>query len=220
MESAEPTKALLRLANKASQHLELRKLLEEVDPKDGLEALAQSQFTEFHKLVLDYLDKFGFRCMSEMKLEEIDLLTDPSYLFVCLKNYLKAGQTEVHDDSHEKSLRTQAETNVSSHLTGFKKKMYFWVLKHARKAVKNRENTRFARTRIYGIARTIFQTIGEDLASLGAIENSRDIFWLTIEEVFGIYNGTLPSYDLKAFIELRKNDYLYFLRNKATHCHI
>ncbi|MGZ3773468.1 MAG: phosphoenolpyruvate synthase [Pseudobdellovibrionaceae bacterium] len=210
LESAEPTKALLRLANKASQNEGLRKLLESTDPKDGLEALSQSDYKEFHGLVLDYLDRFGFRCMSEMKLEEIDLLTDPSYLFVCLRNYLKSGQTEIHDDSHEKSLRAQAEAKVSSHLSGVRKKVYFWVLKHARKAVKNRENTRFARTRIYGIARTIFQTIGEDLASLGAIENPRDIFWLTIEEIFGIYNGTLPCYDLKSFIELRKKDYSKF----------
>lgn len=210
LESAEPTKALLRLANRAAQNEGLRKLLETTDPKDGLEALNQSPYQEFYKMVLDYLDRFGFRCMSEMKLEEIDLLTDPSYLFVCLKNYLKSGQTEAHDDSHEKSLRSGAEAKVSAHLTGLKKKIYFWVLKHARKAVKNRENTRFARTRIYGIARTIFQTIGEDLASLGAIENPRDIFWLTIEEIFGIYNGTLPSYDLNAFISLRKKDYQKF----------
>ncbi|WP_374031110.1 phosphoenolpyruvate synthase [Bdellovibrio bacteriovorus] len=210
LESAEPTKALLRLAAKANQNEGLRKLIEETDPKEGLEALNQSQYTEFYKLVLDYLDRFGFRCMSEMKLEEIDLLTDPSYLFVCLKNYLKSGQVEAHDDTHEKNLRQQAEAKVAGHLTGFKQKIYFWVLKHARKAVKNRENTRFARTRIYGIARTIFQIIGEDLASLGALENPRDIFWLTIEEVFGIYNGTLPSFDLKAFVELRKKDYARF----------
>ncbi|WP_374033917.1 phosphoenolpyruvate synthase [Bdellovibrio bacteriovorus] len=210
LESAEPTKALLRLAAKANQNEGLRKLIEETDPKEGLEALNQSEYTEFYKLVLDYLDRFGFRCMSEMKLEEIDLLTDPSYLFVCLKNYLKSGQVEAHDDTHEKNLRQQAEAKVAGHLTGFKQKIYFWVLKHARKAVKNRENTRFARTRIYGIARTIFQTIGEDLASLGALDNPRDIFWLTIEEVFGIYNGTLPSFDLKAFVELRKKDYARF----------
>lgn len=210
LESAEPTKALLRLANKAAQYPELRRLIEEVDPKDGLEAINQSQYQEFHKLVLDYLDRFGFRCMSEMKLEEIDLHTDPSYLFVCLKNYLKAGQTEAHDDTHEKSLRKQAEDKVAGHLSGIKKQIYFWVLKHARKAVKNRENTRFARTRIYGIARTIFQTMGEDLASQQAIEHPRDIFWLTIEEVFGIYNGTLPSYNMKALVHLRKAEYANF----------
>lgn len=210
LESAEPTKALLRLAHKAAQHPELRRLIEEIDPKDGLEAINQSHYQEFHKLVLDYLDRFGFRCMSEMKLEEIDLLTDPSYLFVCLKNYLKSGQTEIHDDTHEKSLRHRAEEKVAGHLSGFKKKMYFWVLRHARKAVKNRENTRFARTRIYGIARTIFQTMGEDLAAQQVIDHPRDIFWLTIEEVFGIYNGTLPSYNMKALVTLRKNEYANF----------
>ncbi|WP_413290563.1 phosphoenolpyruvate synthase [Bdellovibrio sp. HCB337] len=207
LESAEPTKALLRLAAAASQNADLKKLIMTTDPKDGLEALNQSPHLEFYNMVLDYLDRFGFRCMSEMKLEEIDLLTDPSYLFVCLKNYLKAGKIEIHDDTHEKSLRSQAEQKVQEHLSGFRKKMYFWVLRHARKAVKNRENTRFARTRIYGIARSIFQSIGEDLANLGALQNARDIFWLSIEEVFGIYNGTLPSYNLQDFVNLRKNSY-------------
>lgn len=210
LESAEPMKALLRLAHQANQNEGLRRLIESTDPKDGLEALNQSPYVDFYKQALDYLDRFGFRCMSEMKLEEIDLLTDPSYLFVCLKNYLKSGNVEIHDDSHEKNLRQKAEEKISGHLWGLKKVVYFWVLKHARKAVKNRENTRFARTRIYGIARTIFQTIGEDLASLGCLEQPRDIFWLTIEEVFGIYNGTLPSYDLKAFVNLRKKDYERF----------
>jgi pyruvate,water dikinase len=88
-----------------------------------------------------------------------------------------------------------------------KRKIFFWVLKHARKAVKNRENTRFARTRIYGIARTIFQAIGEDLAGIGALAHPRDIFWLTIEEIFGIYNGTLPSENLDAMVALRKAEY-------------
>ncbi|QDK43751.1 phosphoenolpyruvate synthase [Bdellovibrio sp. ZAP7] len=207
LESAEPTKALLRLASIAAKNPGLKTLIETTDPKDGLEALNQSNYENFYHLVLDYLDKYGFRCMSEMKLEEIDLLTDPSYLFVCLKNYLKAGKVEVHDDAHEKSLRAQAEEKVAGHLSGFRRSMYFWVLKHARKAVKNRENTRFARTRIYGIARTIFQAIGEDLASLSALENPRDIFWLTIEEVFGIYNGTLPAYNLNNFVQLRKKEY-------------
>ncbi len=207
LESAEPTKALLRLASIAAKNPGLKALIENTDPKDGLEALNQSNYENFYHMVLDYLDKYGFRCMSEMKLEEIDLLTDPSYLFVCLKNYLKAGKVEIHDDAHEKSLRAKAEEKVAGHLSGFRRSMYFWVLKHARKAVKNRENTRFARTRIYGIARTIFQAIGEDLASLNALENPRDIFWLTIEEVFGIYNGTLPAYNLNSFVQLRKKEY-------------
>lgn len=207
LESAEPTKQLLRLASMAAANPPLRELIEKVDARDGLEALNQSPYRDFYDEVQAYLDRFGFRCMSEMKLEEIDLMTDPSYLFVNLKNYLRGGKVQEHDDSAEKGLRQKAEARVASELGGLRKLVYFWVLKHARKAVKNRENTRFARTRIYGIARTVFQTIGEDLASLGILAGPRDIFWLTIEEVFGIYNGTLPAPALNELVALRRRDY-------------
>lgn len=216
LESAEPTRALLELARTAVKNEKLKALILAVPAQDGLEAVNQSEFQDFYAQILDYLSKYGFRCMSEMKLEEIDLLTDPSYLFVCLKNYLKAGEIPEEDDSKEKSLRMNAEKKVSEHLSGVKRIVYFWVLKHARKAVKNRENTRFARTRIYGVARQIFRAIGEDLAHMDAISQPRDIFWLQIEEVFGIYNGTLPSYNLKALIDLRKSEYEKFTEEPAA----
>lgn len=210
LESAEPTRELLRLAWLAEKNEDLRLLVLNTKPEDGLESLNQSKHQDFYKEVLHYLDRFGFRCMSEMKLEEIDLNTDPSYLFLVLQNYLRAGNVQLHDDAREKELRKQAEVAAAAHLPWKRRWIYFWVLKHARKAVKNRENTRFSRTRIYGIARSIFRYVGEDLAGLGIIDHKRDVFWLTIEEIFGIYNGTLPSPNLKAFIEIRKNDYQKF----------
>lgn len=210
LESAEPTRAMIRLAYFAQQTPALSCLIMETDAKDVLEKINQSEFTEFYQKVTEYIDHYGFRCMSEMKLEEIDLHSDPSYLFSNLKNYIKSGKLSLPDDSSEKALRTTAEKKVAAHLRGLKKVFYFWVLKHARKAVKNRENTRFARTRIYGVARTIFQAIGEDLAAQQILNSNRDIFWLTIEEVFGIYSGTLPSHDLQGFVDLRKKSYEKF----------
>jgi phosphohistidine swiveling domain-containing protein len=210
LESAEPTRALLDLAIKADKIPELKSLLLDTDPALALEALNQSAFQDFFQEIQAYLDRFGFRCMSEMKLEEIDLMTDPSALFVFLKNYLRQGNLKVHDDSREKNLRSTAEEKIKKQLSPRRRILYFWVLKHARKAVKNRENTRFARTRIYGIARSIFNGIGEDLAQQNILKHPRDIFWLTIEEVFGIFNGTLPSDDLGGLIQIRKKSYESF----------
>jgi pyruvate,water dikinase len=207
LESAEPTKAMMKLAYEVSKSLSLKKIFDQHAPEDIFEALNQSSEQAFFREVNSYIDKYGFRCMSEMKLEEIDLSTDPTYLFVCIKNYLKSGSVEMHDSSKEVAMRKQAEAKVFQHLPVFKRPIFRWVLKHARKAVKNRENTRFARTRAYGVGRIIFQTIGEDLANTGAINHKRDIFWLTIEEVFGIYNGTLVSPNLKDLIALRKNSF-------------
>ncbi len=206
LESAEPMKALQKLARSAFETPELKKIILDHEASDLMEVLNQSSYQEFYSEIVSYIDKYGFRCMSEMKLEEIDLSTDPTYLFVCLKNYLKNDkfQTSV---GQEAGLRIQAEHKVKNHLNGFRKIIYFWVLKNARLAVKNRENTRFARTRIYGVARTIFQTIGEDLHREGALQDSRDIFYLTLEEIMGVYNGTLPASDLNAMTELRRRQY-------------
>lgn len=205
LESAEPMKALQNLSDMASQNPALKKMIIETDAADLMEALNQSNHREFYSEVLSYIHKYGFRCMSEMKLEEIDLSSDPSYLFVCLKNYLKSNSNK--GEHTGEGLREASEKKVRAELKGLKKIVYFWVLKNARLAVKNRENTRFARTRIYGVARTIFQAIGEDLHREGALKNARDIFYLTIEEVMGIYNGALPASDLNALTSLRHKQY-------------
>jgi phosphohistidine swiveling domain-containing protein len=136
------------------------------------------------------------------------LITDPAYLFICLKNYLRSGYTNLAVyEKREQELRQKAEEKVRGHLSGFKKRFYFWVLKHARKAVRNRENTRFARTRVYGIARTMFQAMGQDLANRGIIEKPDDIFYLTMDEVFGIQHGTLTAFNIPSQIKLRRDEY-------------
>lgn len=207
LESAEPTRALLRLAAEAHQIPELRTLILSTAPAIALETLNQSKFQDFYQGIVNYIDRFGFRCMSEMKLEEIDLMTDPSSLFVFLKNYLRQESIEVPDGSREQNMRELAEKKVKESLRWSQRLIYFWVLKHARKAVKNRENTRFARTRIYGLARLIFNHIGEDLAALQIIPQSRDVFWLTIEEIFAVFHGTLSSDNLQGLISVRKASY-------------
>jgi rifampicin phosphotransferase len=211
LESAEPTKTLIRMAGYVASHPELRSLIEKTPSSDCLEALNQSPHQNFFKQVLDYVDRFGFRCMNEMKLEEIDLYTDPSYLFTCLKNYLRSGTTDLEAfEKREKALRHGAEEKISKHLSGLKKLVYLWSLKHARKAVKNRENTRFARTRIYGVCRSMFQAIGHDFASRGLLADNRDIFFLSVEEIYGVFQGTLTSFDLPQIVELRRASYKRF----------
>lgn len=211
LESAEPTKVLIKMADEVSANAELRNLIETTPSEDLYEALSRSPFQTFYGKVNNYLDRFGFRCMSEMKLEARDLITDPTYLFVCLKNYLRSGYTNLAVyEQREHELRQKAEMQVSSHLKGWKKPFYFWVLKHARKAVRNRENTRFARTRIYGIARTMYQSIGEDLANRSILERPEDIFYLTMDEVFGIHHGTLTSFNLIPLVKIRKEEYAKF----------
>ncbi len=211
LESAEPTKQLIRLAGEAVATPGLKRLIDACEAPDLLEALNQSEYQEFYQKIVVYIDRFGFRCMSEMKLEEIDLNTDPTFLFVCLKNYLRSGTTDLEAyEEREGLMRRRAEAEVAKELSGLRRGVYRWSLKHARMAVKNRENTRFSRTRAYGIARNLFRAMGRDLSERGALVHPEDIFYLTMDEIYGIHQGTLPTYNLNALSKLRRDAYVGF----------
>ena len=95
LESAEPTKRLILMAAKVVKDDQLKKLVLDTPKENLMEALARSPYIEVYEDVLDYIDKYGFRCMSEMKLEQIDLHRDPTQLFVFLKNLINADQTDL-----------------------------------------------------------------------------------------------------------------------------
>ncbi len=211
LESAEPTRELIRMADIITKNAELKALIEKTPAPDCYEVIKNSKFKDFTGRVEKYIDLYGFRCMNEMKLEEKDLYQDPTFLFTCLINYLRSGKTDLSEyEKREKEIRHEAEKKVSKNLSGFKKIVYLWSLKHARKAVKNRENTRFCRTRIYGIARAMFNGIGQDFSTRGIIDHPEDIFYLMMSEMTGALEGTLPAFGLKNLIELRKNEYKGF----------
>jgi phosphohistidine swiveling domain-containing protein len=208
LESAEPTKRLIQITGMICAQEGCKNLILNTHKEEALEALRQSPYTEVYQAVLDYLDRFGFRCMSEMKLEQKDLHQDPSLLFVFLKNLINAGQTDLEEyEKREKEIRERAEELKDKNITGLKGLIYNWSLKHARKAVMNRENTRFCRTRVYGVVRSMIFSIGDKLVAQGEIEDREDIFYLSLEEFEGLFEGTKTVLDLKAIISMRKAEY-------------
>ena len=56
-------------------------------------------------------------------------------------------------------------------------------LKKAKLGIYNREISRLNRTRIFGLARSIFLKIGEILVKEERIEKREDIFYLFLEEI-------------------------------------
>lgn len=208
LESAMPTKRLIELSGYVTAKPELKSMILTTPNEHCLEALNQSGHQEFYKMVLDYIDRYGFRCMSEMKLEQKDLHQDPSLFFVFLKNLINCGQTDIHEyERREKEIRLNAESLLDKNLSGIKKIFYKWSLKHARKAVMNRENTRFARTRIYGVVRSMFYAIGEDFVKNNIIDKKEDIFYLSFQELKGSFEGTNAVINLRELITVRKKEY-------------
>ncbi len=217
LESAMPTKRLIELSGIVEKNSRLKNLIMSTDNECLLEALNQSEFKDFNTEVLDYLDKYGFRCMSEMKLEQKDMHQDPSLFFIFLKNIVKSGQTDLHEyEKREKEIRTKAEDLLNKNISGIKKFIYSWSLKHARKAVMNRENTRFCRTRIYGVVRAMFYAMGEDFVKRNIIDTKEDIFYLSLDELKGVFEGTNSIMNLREPIRVRKAEYEFYKNNEPA----
>ena len=208
LESAEPTKRLIVMSGYVTRKPELKELILSTPNDMCLEAINQSPFQEFYHMVLEYIDKYGFRCMSEMKLEQKDLHQEPGLFFVFLKNLINCGQVDLHEyEKREKEIRENAESLLNNNISGLKKIIYKWSLKHARKAVMNRENTRFCRTRIYGVVRGMFYAMGEDFTKSNIIDKKEDIFFLSLDELKGALEGTNSIQNLRLVINLRKSEY-------------
>jgi pyruvate,water dikinase len=81
--------------------------------------------------------------------------------------------------------------------------------------VRDRENLRLERTRVFGRVRRIFVEIGRRFCALRLLETSRDIFYLEVGEILGFIEGTATCADLKGLVALRKAEYASYAESKT-----
>lgn len=214
IESTEPTRMLLRLAGEARERPELRQLLLERAPEELVREVP-ARFPDFGAEIRRYLDLYGFRGVNELKLEEPSVKDRPAWVYQILRNYL-TGDPAALDLSvigeREQRIRREAETRA---FEAIRKKggllpraaIFRRVLDNARLGVKNRENLRFARTRIYGILRELLRAVGEHFAAEGILDSPHDIFYLTLDEVWDYTRGRAVTTNLKALAALRREEF-------------
>jgi rifampicin phosphotransferase len=208
MISAEPAHRVRELAARANQSPALAEQLRRGERRE-IEALLPTHprfAEEYHA----YLNRFGDRCQNELKLESPTLHDDPLPLLRSI------GQLALHPPAPTGATSAvtsrQAEEQLDRALAGkpVKGVILRWVLRHARNRVRDRENLRFERTRVFGRARQIFVELGRRFFAVDALEQPRDIFYLQLDEVIGFVDGTTTSTTLAALAALRKAEYAGF----------
>ncbi|HEV2852304.1 MAG TPA: phosphoenolpyruvate synthase [Thermoanaerobaculia bacterium] len=213
IESTEPTRMLLRLAAEARQTPELRQRLLDGHPEDlAREIPADPRFSDFNAQIRRYLDLYGFRCVNELKLEEFSLRDRPAFLYQILRNYLAMEDPAALDvaamEHREQGIRRAAEEKAFTAVRGPLRRWVFRrVLENARLGVKNRENLRFARTRIYGLLRELLRAVGEDFTEAGLLDQTDDVFYLTLDEVWDYVKGRAVTTNLKGLAALRREEF-------------
>jgi len=160
-----------------------------------------------------YLEKFGDRCLEELKLESLTLHDEPLTLLRSVGQFARRfGASGLVDAGMEAKLRAAAEARVTEALAGrgVKRLVFDWVLKHCRARVRDRENLRFERTRLFGRVRRIYVELGKRLHAVGRLAEPRDVFYLTVEEALGFVEGTAATTDLAGLTALRKREFAAF----------
>ncbi|MFN0098012.1 MAG: PEP/pyruvate-binding domain-containing protein [Gemmatimonadaceae bacterium] len=164
----------------------------------------------------DYLRRFGDRCMSELKLETVTPSEDPAWVVMMIRAYVVGGATAPEaGQERERAIRASAERRADAGLAGFREWAFHRVLASARVRIRDRENLRFERTRVFGVVRRIFVAFGRHLATAGRLDDARDVFWLTRDEVFSEVEGTATTQDLRALVALRRSEYARYASEPA-----
>ena len=214
MISLEPAIRLREMARIAASSSPLVEMLRRGQPAESQRAIRQ--IPVLAEMYDQYLSKFGERCLEELKLESATLHDDPSLLLRSIGE-LARGISEGRIPAAEPCSAAAAEKRVSEALRRhpFRRLIFTWVLRNARAGIRTRENLRFERTRVFGRVRRIFAEIGRRLCAFNLLEDSRDIFYLQVEEVLGFIHGTAATTKLKELVALRKCEFEEMRRQPA-----
>ena len=217
MISAEPAARVREMATLAAREPAAVELLVAGSPR-AVERWLETA-GDFRERYESYLEKFGDRCLEELKLESLTLHDEPLLLLRSVGQFarrLGAGGLAAQAGA-EGRLRAAAEARVRRALAWhpWRRLVFFWVLRHARARVRDRENLRFERTRLFGRVRRIFLELGRRLHAGGRLAAPRDVLYLTVEEVCGFIDGTTVTADLAALSALRRREFAGYREKTA-----
>jgi len=148
-----------------------------------------------------YLEKFGDRCLQELKLESHTLHDEPTMLLQAI-GHMASREKKPEMRHDQKDIKSNL-AEILKHrpvITWAVSKAVLW----AKARVRDRENLRFERTRVFGRVRQIILEIGRRFHELKYIAHPRDIFFLELSEIMGQIEGTSTIMDSAALVEMRK----------------
>ena len=206
--SAQPVKLMKEIANTIQSNTELIEVLlkEEVEVIENY--IKENQLVGFQNEIIKYVDKFGDRCLEELKLETETLHDNAITLYRSIGSIAFKLSQSTMLEKEDNLIREKAEEKIEEIFKSkiIKGTIYKYVVKKTRYLITNRENLRFERTRLFGHIRKLYLEIGQRLNSYNLIDNKKDVFYLELEDILGFVDGTGTVKNLRELIKLRKDD--------------
>lgn len=202
--------SVVRLAEKVRDHSQLKQIFKERSPEElWLEVEAGKLDDAFCLSVKNHLHYYGDRGLQELKIEQPNLRQTPWVLLKMVQDYANLDVSVETLRTKENATRKSAEEQLNTILRRqpIKRLVLGILLNSLRQLIRNRENSRYCRSELYGFSKNILFGMGEYFARNGIIKSQKDIVHLTIDEIFGYIDGTGVTENLQALVELRQQEF-------------
>ncbi len=164
----------------------------------------------------EFLSRYGHRSVAEIDLGVVRWREDPTHILGVLANYLQLNDPALAPDAQFRRGALEAETMVAeltrraAHKGRLRGALVSLFLKRARALAGLREMPKFCLIVLLAYTREVLQSIGEELAWNGRLENSADIFFLTLQEAHAVLGGA----DMRAVVRERQVSYTHELQRR------
>ncbi|MCS0634745.1 PEP-utilizing enzyme [Streptomyces sp. LP05-1] len=208
------TAALLsavRLAERLRERPEVMDTLAAAPAEEVWPAVRDGAFgTELAAAFAEHLRRYGDRGVQELKMEQPNLRRTPWLLLDLAADYARAGLDA--DTLRRRELRVRAEAErrlAASGMGATRLRALRALLARLRRCVGHRENSRYRRSELFGMAKEIFHSLGADLVAEGVLTAPEDACHLTQDELLGWFEGTGPAEAeaLRALAAARRAEY-------------
>lgn len=207
MVSVEPSKYMEKLGKLVKEDKSLQEEIKNIikDENTAAEIGRITENSEFNQVFAEYLEKFGDRTVHELKLESVTLRENPVFLLKMIYSLSMKREAERH--SARDITAEQEKIYAGLKISRIKKVILKKSIAYAQKFIKIRENLRYERTKVYGITRKVVKQFGAHLKRQNLIEDSRDVFYMTVDELFGLLDASAIDTDIGEVIRIRKKQY-------------
>jgi hypothetical protein len=185
----------------------LRSAIREADDDRGLwRALLAGRYGGAIAAALhQHQHRYGDGVPHDLRLEVPTPRQEPWVLLATLRPLVASTVTVDGSRAQEQRMRRAADLELRFACPGgLRRAVLRTALAGLRALVRVREETRFCRGQLYGVSRRILWRLGELLVESGRLDESSDVLDLTVAEVLGAFDGTVPGADLRGLVRHRR----------------
>lgn len=169
--------------------------------------------TNLQKNISDYIEIFGHRFAEDQKIEALNPTLEPFGIYKLMKAYIKLDDSQIKERlANSESTSKDTESFIETRLHFNQKVIYKLLLARLKHHLRIREKNRLLRGKVYGYLRILFPKVGEALVSEGVVNNRDDIYYLQIDEIYQLMQGSLITNDLPIRIKHRRKAYKEFAK--------